>query len=530
VNIFGDIKEEIKGLMGYSDDFSVEQPANLAFGDVSINAAMVLSKKLGKNPRMLAEEIVNKLPYKAEIAGAGFINITLNFERYIELVQAIDKDYGKGLPKEKVNIEFVSANPTGPMHLGHARGAIIGDSLARLLTFYGYEVVREYYINDAGSQVDTLTKSAYTRYLQAKGEAAEIKEGQYPGEYLIPVGKALYEKFGDTLSPEQTKAFTLAAMLDLIRADLARLNVHHDVFISEASLDVNAAIDFLAENNLSYRGTLEPPKGKVIEDFETQEQLIFRSKDFGDDCDRPVVKSNGQATYFAGDIAYHKNKIDRGFNKMIISLGADHGGYIARLKAIVTALSGGKAEIEVIIHQLIKFVKDGEPLKMSKRSGNFLTVEDVLDEVDASILRFVILSRKPSEVIEFDFDKVIAQSKDNPVFYVQYAAARASSIVAKYSGNAAPDLASLEVYRELIQSIALFPRIVEQAAKSHEPHRIAYYLGQLASVFHNTYANCPAFLSNDGAKSSAAVVMLKGFLQTMENGLGILGVKSLNKM
>ncbi|MDP3316365.1 MAG: arginine--tRNA ligase, partial [Devosia sp.] len=428
----------------------VEPPRDASHGDLSTNAAMVVAKPLGKNPREVASAIVEQ--FKAdidvasvEVAGPGFINFRLNTPIWHAVLKSIATqgadfgraDIGKG---EAVNIEYVSANPTGPMHVGHTRGAVFGDALASLMAYSGYDVTREYYINDAGSQIDTLAKSTLLRYREALGETIEIPSGFYPGDYLISVGQALAAEFGNSLLDKSEaealpiiKERVLAAMMDLIRADLARLNVHHDVFFSERQLhgqggDIDTTLEWLRDEDMIYQGRLEPPKGKAPEDWEDREQTLFRATNYGDDVDRPLVKSNQQYTYFAADIAYHRNKYLRGFKHMVNVLGADHSGYVKRLQAAVKAVSHGEAEIDVRICQLVRLLKNGEPFKMSKRSGDLVLLSDVVEEVGVDATRFMLLYRRNDAAMDFDFAVVKEQSRDNPVFYVQYAHARTYSV------------------------------------------------------------------------------------------------------
>jgi arginyl-tRNA synthetase len=441
----------------------VEPPRDPAHGDLSSNAAMVVAKPLGKSPREIATAIAGKFAGDAdvasvEVAGPGFLNFRLNAPIWHAVLRAIAAEggdfgrsnVGKG---EKVNVEFVSANPTGPMHVGHTRGAVFGDALASLMQFSGFDVTREYYINDAGSQVDTLARSAFLRYREALGETIEIPRGFYPGDYLVPVGRALAEEFSKTLleKPEDewmpiVKERTLAMMMVLIRQDLATLNIHHDVFFSERTLhgqggDIDTTLDWLRQKGMIYEGRLEPPKGKTPDDWEDREQTLFRASNYGDDVDRPLVKSDGSYTYFAADIAYHRNKYLRGFKHMVNVLGADHSGYIKRLEAAVKAVSLGEAEIDVRICQLVRLTKNGEPFKMSKRSGDLVTLADVIEEVGSDATRFMLLYRRNDAAMDFDFALVKEQTRDNPVFYVQYAHARTRSVFR----NALRDLPGMDV-------------------------------------------------------------------------------------
>jgi arginyl-tRNA synthetase len=506
--------------------FVVEPPRDSSHGDLSTNAAMVYAKEAkaaGSNARALAVEIAARLAEQpdvvgAEVAGPGFINIRLKPDVYIEVLQAVlsnGKRFGAGAPSDAspINVEYVSANPTGPMHVGHARGAVFGDALASLLGFAGRKVTREYYINDAGAQVDVLARSAYLRYLQALGEEiGAIPEGLYPGDYLVPVGESLAREFGAGLrdKPQDewlpvVRARAIEAMMAMIREDLKALNVAHDVFSSERALtgvdggpdQVRAAIDDLKARGIVYLGRLEPPKGAPIEDWEDREQTLFRSTDFGDDVDRPLIKSDGGYTYFASDIAYHKSKVDRGFLSLVDVWGADHGGYVKRMQAAVAAISGGKAALDVRLCQLVRLMRAGEPVKMSKRSGDFVTLREVVDEVGVDAVRFMMLMRKNDAPLDFDLAKVKEQSQDNPVFYVQYAHARGCSVL-RQGRTTFPDLdlspkalgaANLALLDDesegaILRLIAHFPRIVDQAASAREPHRIAFYAHDLATLFH----------------------------------------------
>ena len=543
----------------------VEPPRDVAHGDLSSNAAMVVAKPLGKNPRDVAAALAAHFQadtdvVSAEVAGPGFLNFRLATPIWHEVLASVTaqgadfgkSDIGKG---ERVNVEYVSANPTGPMHVGHTRGAVYGDALASLMAYSGYEVTREYYINDAGSQIDTLAKSTMLRYREALGESIEIPPGFYPGDYLIPTGRKLKDQYGATLleKPEAEalaiiRDQVLADMMDLIRADLAKLNIHYDVFFSERQLhgqggDVDTTLDWLRDQGMVYQGRLEPPKGKTPEDWEDREQTLFRATDYGDDVDRPLVKSNGQYTYFAADIAYHRNKYQRGFKHMVNVLGADHSGYVKRLQAAVKAVSHGEAEIDVRICQLVRLLKNGEPFKMSKRSGDLVLLADVVEEVGSDATRFMLLYRRNDAAMDFDFAVVKEQTRDNPVFYVQYAHARTWSVFRKVADEmpsldtspqalAAADLTLLssEADLELIKSLAQWPRIVGSAADAHEPHRVAFYLYELASAFHGFWAKgnqdvALRFVNADDSKLTTARLALVGAVrQVLVNGLTLLGV------
>ncbi|NVP58166.1 arginine--tRNA ligase [Mycoplana rhizolycopersici] len=585
MNLFTDFECRIKSVLEELEivrekradvDFTrvgVEPPRDSSHGDVATNAAMVLAKPLGTNPRALAELIVEKLrqdPEVAEVtvAGPGFINVRLSVGYWQKiLADMIRKATAFGRSElgagRKVNVEYVSANPTGPMHVGHCRGAVVGDALANLLAFTGCEVTKEYYINDAGSQVDVLARSAFLRYREALGEnVGEIPPGLYPGDYLVPVGKALANEYGSSLRlmPEEkwlpiVKDITIDAMMAMIRADLDALNVHHDVFFSERTLHANGgapirtAINDLTFKGHVYKGVLPPPKGQLPEDWEDREQTLFRSTEVGDDIDRPLIKSDGSYTYFAADVAYFKDKFDRGFSEMIYILGADHGGYVKRLEAVCRAISDGDAKLTVLLCQLVKLFRNGEPVKMSKRSGDFVTLREVVDEVGRDPVRFMMLYRKSSEPLDFDFAKVTEQSKDNPVFYVQYAHARCMSVF-RQAGEAFPgleidklDLASAIEGKisdpnelQLLAKLAEYPRIVEAAALAHEPHRIAFYLYDLASAFHahwNKGKDQPdlRFVNDkDRELSIARLGLVFAVASVLKSGLAITGTAAPDEM
>lgn len=541
------------------DNVAVEPPRDALHGDMATNAAMVLAKPAKSNPRAIAQALADKLSAdpridSVDVAGPGFINLRLNESLWGDLVTSIltDKDFGKSTfgSGKKVNVEYVSANPTGPMHVGHTRGAVFGDALASLLDFAGYDVTREYYINDGGGQVDTLARSVYERYREANGLSPEIAEGLYPGDYLVPVGEALKEKYGDSLigKPESEwladfRVYSTDAMMDMIRADLKLLGVEMDNFFSEKALYdtglIESAIGELKDKGLIYRGTLEPPKGQMPDDWEPREQTLFKSTDHGDDVDRAIQKSDGAWTYFAPDIAYHYDKVQRGFDEIIDIFGADHGGYVKRMKAAVSALSDGKVACDIKLVQLVKLFKNGAEFKMSKRAGTFVTLRDVVDQVGADVTRFVMLTRKNDASLDFDFDKVLEQSKDNPVFYVQYAHARVCSVLRKAAdaGVVLTDTPKFDDPAEitLARKLADWPRQVEIAAKSHEPHRIAFYLYELASDFHalwNKGNDKPElrFLQDDLAASSAKIALPRAVAVVISSGLGILGVTPAQEM
>ncbi|MEP5154335.1 arginine--tRNA ligase, partial [Planktotalea sp.] len=495
----------------------------------------------------------------AEVAGPGFINLRLApsvWQNVARQVLSQGTDFGRAIlgAGQRVNVEYVSANPTGPLHVGHTRGAVFGDALASLLDYAGYDVTREYYINDGGAQVDVLARSVYLRYLEAHGQEVAFEDGTYPGDYLIPVGEALKDKVGDSYvgKPEadwllDVREFSTEKMMDLIREDLASLGIEMDVFYSEKSLygtgRIEAAIGELKDKGLIYEGVLEPPKGKKPEDWEPREQTLFKSTEHGDDVDRPVMKSDGAWTYFAPDIAYHYDKVSRGFDQLIDIFGADHGGYVKRMKAAVSALSDGKVPLDIKLTQLVKLFKNGEPFKMSKRAGTFVTLRDVVDQVGPGATRFHMLTRKNDAPLDFDFDKVLEQSKDNPVFYVQYANARVHSVLRKASDagidvNVAPDLALIAHEAELAvaKKLAEWPRLVELAARTNEPHRIAFYLYELASEFHalwNRGNELPElrFIQDDSeATSVSKIALARAVSVVICSGLSILGVEPVEEM
>jgi arginyl-tRNA synthetase len=554
----------------------VEPPREATHGDIATNAAMVLAKGLGKNPLELANAIRDELKKHDVVADAvvakpGFINLTLVPGAWTqELRRAVSagQDYGRSDigASVLVNVEYVSANPTGPMHVGHCRGAVFGDALASLLDFTGFKVTREYYINDAGAQVDVLARSAFLRYREALGEnIGAIPEGLYPGDYLKPVGEALAAEYGDKLKaqPEAqwlpvVRAKSIAMMMEEIRGDLAALNVEFDVFFSERLLIAGATdrvaetIEWLRARGYIYEGRLPPPKGALPDDWEDREQTLFRSTDFGDDVDRALKKSDGSYTYFASDIAYHRSKIERGFRTLIDVWGADHGGYIKRMQAAVAALSDHKAELDVKVVQLVRLLRSGEPVKMSKRAGEFVTLREVVEEVGPDAVRFMMLFRKNDAALDFDLAKVLEQSRDNPVFYVQYGHARAQSVF-RNARAAFPDLpadltapdalsdAPVERLSEpaelaLMRRIALYPRFVEAASLAHEPHRIAFYLFELASEFHalwtqgNASPHLRFIIQDDRQLTKARLVLVQGVATVLASGLALLGVKAPNEM
>jgi len=547
---------------------AVEPPRDPLHGDMATNAAMVLAKPAKAKPRDIAESLAAKLTADpristAEVAGPGFLNMRLDASIWQSVITSVlgeGTSYGRSTMGDgaKVNVEYVSANPTGPLHVGHTRGAVFGDALASLLDYAGYDVTREYYINDGGAQVDVLARSVFLRYLEAHGQAVSFAEGTYPGDYLIPVGEALKEQVGDAYvdQPEsvwlsEIRTFATEKMLDLIRDDLKSLNVQMDVFFSEKSLygtgRIEAALNALEDKGLIYEGVLEPPKGKKPEDWEPREQTLFKSTEHGDDVDRPVKKSDGSWTYFAPDIAYHYDKVTRGFDALIDVFGADHGGYVKRMKAAVSALSEGSVPLDVKLTQLVKLFKNGEPFKMSKRAGTFVTLRDVVDQVGPDVTRFVMLTRKNDAPLDFDFDKVLEQSKDNPVFYVQYAHARICSVLRKASDldiavdDAAlknSDLSNVAHESELAvaKKLAEWPRLVEIAARTHEPHRVAFYLYELASELHalwnkgNELPDLRFIQEGDVATSQSKIALARSVAVVISAGLGILGVTPAQEM
>ena len=539
---------------------TVEPPRDPAHGDLATNAAMVLAKPAGTNPRILAEKLAERLRASneietAEVAGPGFINLLLpnsTWTAELNEIRSAGEAYGRSEmgQGQRVNVEYVSANPTGPMHMGHCRGAVVGDALAQLLEYAGYSVTREYYVNDAGAQVQTLGRSVHLRYRQALGEAIEIPEGYYPGEYLIPIGSALAAEFGDryAAAPETQwidlfRERAVAAMMDMIRSDLSLLGIRHDVFSSEAAVQqagrVDAALDRLTKEGLIYQGTLEPPKGELPDDWEPTEMTLFRATAFGDDSDRPVRKSDGGLTYFGTDLAYHAQKAENA--DMLIDIwGADHAGTVKRIKAAVTALTHGEVPFDIKLVQMVRLMRNGELVRMGKRLGNFVTLADVVEEVGKDVVRFTMLTRRSDAQMDFDFAKVVEASKDNPVFYVQYAHARIRSLQRRavaegLEGDA--DLSLLDADElALVKLAAQFPRVIEQAAATHEPHRIAFYLFDLAAAFHalwNRGNDDPArrFLIADQPEISRARLALADAIgQVIRNGLGVMGVTAAEEM
>ena len=549
----------------------VDPPRDASHGDVATNAAMVLAKPAAMKPRDLAEELAARLRqtshvHTAKVAGPGFINLTLDPAYWHGCLTGILRagtafgrsDMGGGRP---VNVEYVSANPTGPLHIAHARGAVVGDAMSSLLAAVGYKVTREFYINDAGSQVSVLARSAYLRYREALGEdIGEIPSGYYPGEYLKDVGAALADRDGDKWLVAEEEAwlpmvqrFTIDAMMARVRDDLAALGVRQDVFTSEASLveagGIEAVVSTLEARDLIYTGTLEPPKGKLPEDWEPRPQMLFRATNFGDDVDRPLRKSDGSWTYFAADMANHLDKFRRGGQVMIDVWGADHGGYVKRMKAAVEALTEGQGRLEVLICQMVKLLRDGEPMKMSKRAGTFVTLREVIDEVGKDVVRFIMLTRKNDAPLDFDLTKVMEQSRDNPVFYVQYAHARARSVLRLAAAElpnldqtpaalATAPLGRLTDSAELglIKHLSLWPRLLEGAAEAYEPHRVAFYLYDLAAAFHGLWtkgkdeAQLRFLVADDAEVTAARLALVQGTALVIAAGLGIFGVEPVEEM
>ena len=539
---------------------AVEPPRDASHGDLATNAGLVLAKPAGLKPRDIAVMLalkLNRLPEveSAEVAGPGFLNLRLHADVWraeITAILAAGGDYGRSQTGagQRVNVEYVSANPTGPMHMGHCRGAVVGDALAATLEYAGFAVTREYYINDAGGQVDTLARSAHLRYREALGEAIEIPEGFYPGDYLVAVGQALAADFGDryVAAPEAEwlatfRSRTVALMMDRIRDDLLLLGIRQDVFFAESALGprVQQALDTLAAKGLIYEGVLEAPKGETADDWEPRPQTLFRASQFGDDSDRALKKSDGSWTYFAGDVAYHWDKISRGYTALVDMFGADHGGYVKRMQAAVRALSDDTVPLDIKIVQMVKLLRNGEPVKMSKRSGNFVTLAEVVEEVGKDVVRFIMLTKRSDSQLDFDFAHVVEQSRDNPVFYVQYAHARIASLRRKVveAGIDLPpsDLTLLDdADLALVKTAALWPRIVVQAAEAREPHRIAFYLGDLAAAFHSQWnmGNDDAarrFVRADApALTAARLAMADAVGQVIRNGLGVMGVDAADEL
>jgi len=548
----------------------VDSPRDKSHGDLATNAALVLTKRAGMKPRDIATLIQGELAAhadiaKIDIAGPGFINLTFAPAFWHGLVKTIIADgqiYGRsGLGQnQKINVEYVSANPTGPMHVGHCRGAVFGDTLANVLAFAGYDVTREYYINDAGGQIEQLLSTVLWRYRQALGEDAKMPEGAYPGDYLVPVGEALAKTHGKallTMDQDAARAIvkqtTVAAMMEEIRADLALLGIKHDAFFSERSLTLDhdqiaETISDLRTKGFIYEGHLPPPKGEPNDDWEDRTQTLFKATAFGDDIDRALQKADGSYTYLAGDIAYHRNKLNRGFTNLINVWGADHKGYVKRMQAAVQALSDGTQSLEIKISEMVNLLNNGEPVKMSKRAGTFITTREVVEAVGPDAIRFMMVYRAPETVLDFDYAKVTEQSKENPVFYVQMAAARISGVfrnaaethpalTADSSAVRNADLTSLTDAGEiaLIKALAEFPRIMDAAARAREPHRVAFYLYDTAIALHSQYArgnDSPhlRFIQADEKSTAARLSLLIAVRQVITSGLGVLGVQAPEAM
>jgi len=580
MNLFADIRALVienlaemtaEGLLPENlvfDNVTVEPPRDAGLGDMATNAAMVLARPASARPHDIARDLAERLTrdrriIAAETAGPGFINMRLAGWVWRDVVAAVlesGPDFGRAALGRgvRVNVEYVSANPTGPLHVGQARGAVFGDALANLRAFAGYDVTREYYINDGGAQVDALARSVYLRYLEAHGQEVAFGDGAYPGEYLIEIGQALTEKAGDAYVGQseevwldEVRDFATSAMMEMIRADLRALGVEMDVFFSEKSLygtgRIEQALESLREKDLIYEGVLNPPKGRVPDDWEPRRQTLFKSTAHGDDADRPIRKHDGSWAYFAPDIAYHFDKLQRGFDELIDVFGADHGGYVKRMKAAVSALSDGAVPLDIKLTQLVRLFVNGEPFRMSKRAGTFVTLRDVVDRVGPDVARFVMLTRKNDASLEFDFGKVLEQSRENPVFYVQYAHARVCSVLRKAVEAgiavddrtlAAADLGRLDHPAELAlaRKTAEWPRLVEIAVRTHEPHRVAFYLYDLASEFHALYHlgrsddGLRALQESDPTTSQAKIALIRAVAVVISAGLGILGVTPVEEM
>lgn len=587
MHIFNQIKSRIyraiEQLIKYETEieFSVESPKNPEYGDIATNAAMVIQKMVGKKPMEIAQDLVEILKHDEilstlitdfNVVTPGFINMHIkNAALYSFLdnlnnngTKIFEQDINIGNGK-KINLEFVSTNPTGPMHIGHARSAIYGDILCKLLRKCGFTVTAEYYINDAGAQIDKLVESLYVRYLQLKGDDIEMIEGGYPGEYLIDTAKKLLREYGDNINkndPELRK-FAVDEMMNLIKSDLMKLGVKHDIFTSEAELIsdgmVEEAITHLEAKNVLYKGILEKPKSDKDEDWEPREQLLFKSTDFGDDSDRALIKSDGSYAYFASDVALHMDKIKRGYDELYLVLGADHAGYVTRIKSAVRAITDNKIDLQVMINQLVNIYKDGKPIRMSKRKGNFVTVDDILAEISSDMLRFAMLSQKNGTVLDIDCDKLLEQSNDNELFYIQYAHTRIVSIIRnsykyrifsqdeiyisdakgaieyKFSPSTKIDYSLLqsEIDLEIIKALAEFPRLLELSAKHKEPHRIVYYLYNIANKLHILWHagvvdyNMRCIIESNVALSRARVSLIYGLALVICDGLEIIGIKPL---
>lgn len=591
MNIFATFKSRIdavvealsaEGLLPTGLDLTrvaAEPPREAGHGDIATNAAMILAKPAGKAPRALADLLLPRLRampdvVEATVAGPGFINLKVNDAIWRDALRDVltqgtgygDAQVGGGQP---INVEYVSANPTGPMHVGHARGAVVGDTLANLLAKAGFKVTKEYYVNDAGGQVDNVARALRMRYLQVLGRitaedvqgALERKEIQYGGEYLIPCAEALVERDGDKWADVTDENFWIPPLRDfivefmmrIVKEDLAAMGIRHDVFTSEKALTqagkVDDALKFLSDGGLTYTGVLEPPKGKTPDDWEPRPQLLFKATEFGDEIDRPLKKSSGAWTYFAADIAYHKDKVDRGFNDLVNVWGADHGGYVKRVDAALKALTANKGKLDVLLCQMVRVFNKGEPVKMSKRAGTFVTMRDLIDEVGRDVVRFIMLTRKNDAPLDFDYAKVTEKSRENPVFYVQYAYARGRSVFRHAAdmfpdadlsdaGLGAADLTRLQDPDELgvLRMLASWPRTVEGAALAHEPHRLAFYMYDLASQFHalwnkgNDAAELRFLQAEDRAVSLARLALVRGVGLVIASGLAVFGVEPMEEM
>ena len=575
MNIYNEFEKEIKAVIAQLGEegvlpmamdvskLSVEAPRDASHGDLATNAAMVLSKQAGKNPRELATILANVFASingveKVDIAGPGFINIRLNPSLYFNLLRQIldqGRDYGTSSvgAKKAVNVEYVSANPTGPMHTGHARGAIVGDALANLLAKSGFSVRKEFYINDAGNQVNVLAESTYLRYREAFGEAISIPEGCYPGEYLKDVAQAAKDQFGDRYLNDDAylpafRDFAVQYLMDEIKTDLHHIGIHHDLFYSERSAvesgSVDRAMDYLTSKGLLYQGVLEPPKGKTPEDWEPREQTLFKSTEFGDDVDRPIKKSDGTYTYFANDIAHFYDIHTQGYDDLVVVVGADHGGYVKRAESAFRAMTDGRGTLSMPLCAIVTVLNNGQPVKMSKRAGTFITLRDVVDAVGAGVMRFVMLTRQSNQTLEFDYAKALDQSKDNPYFYVQYAHARACSVL-KHAADMFGDidvkdadlskLNRLETLSVLI-ILSQWPRMVEQAAMAREPHRVAFYLQDVAAGFHAWWnmgrddATLRFLIEDDRETSMAHLALVIGVKNVIASALDVIGVEPLNEL
>lgn len=566
--LFLHYKDIIKNFVNdeYVDLISIDPPKDESFGDFSTNIAMVLAKRVGRSPLSIAEEIYESLKSHDDfndltIKSPGFVNWTVPQRVLIDhFPDILQKDFGKSDigGGKAMNIEYVSANPTGPLHAGHARGAVSGDVLANLLSFVGYDVTKEYYINDAGKQVEILAQSLHHRYLELFGQSlGSLPNWAYPGSYLIDTAKKIAEKHGDAFVNKEAfewmdffKAFAIADIMENIKNDLDALGIHHDVFTSELKLvnsgAVEKAIDLLRDKNLIYMGVLSIPKGMESDDWEPREQLLFKSTEFGDEVDRPLQKSDGSWTYFASDIAYHMDKINRGFEEMIDFWGADHGGYIKRMQAAVKAVSDGRRKLEVKISQIVRFIEDGREVRMSKRAGTFITARDVIDSVGKDVVRFIMLTRRDDASLDFDFKKVVEQSRDNPVFYVQYAYARTHSVLKQFAqtfhNKNLPDIKNVDLKlldtgdSQIIKVLCDWPRQVIMAAKNREPHRLAFYLSELAAKFHALWnqgkdkSELRFILPDDFEKTCARMFLLKAVQNVIEIAFGIIGVTPLEEL